>query len=377
MMRDMEAAKKDNNTERIKKLEKAAFLYRKKLWEEGIKYPIDHKMNYAVTKLNDNIKEVIKDYINSQITIVQEPIEYIIESKAIIKAKIKQYAPWLILAFGGLYAAKALYSLFKKQIHRNWEKKLFSWSFSPYEYNNTKKLSQLYGYSSIKRYMKDIITLLKKDKKKRILRNYEGIIFYGPPGCGKTTFVYALGAEVNVKLFTISISDILADPTSGMNKVELIFDKIASLGKKKPVILFLDEIDLLIPSRNKEMSQEEKEILQLFLTYMDGNKLDKRGVIVVGCTNKYDELDPALKRFGRMGVSLPFPLPDKEAIIELLEEIILKNERVTFEDQDFLIDKLQGKTTAEIVALLLKIQNKIKKYKKKYITNSLLLEEIF
>jgi transitional endoplasmic reticulum ATPase len=84
-----------------------------------------------------------------------------------------------------------------------------------------------------------------------------------------------------------------------------------------PAIVFLDEIDALIPTRSGGMHQYSDKVVNQFLHEMDGLK-PSAGVFVVGATNRPDMLDAALLRGGRLSRMIEIPLPDEEARTKLL-----------------------------------------------------------
>jgi SpoVK/Ycf46/Vps4 family AAA+-type ATPase len=166
--------------------------------------------------------------------------------------------------------------------------------------------------------------------------------------------------------------DIMSNITSGLRKIELIFERASEQARKekRSVILFLDEIDLLIGSRDGEnnLSLEQKDILQRFLTCLDNVKVNKKGVIIIACTNKYDEVDEAIKRYGRIGLHMEFPFPNQEEIRDIASELAAKKKiKIAHNTMQFLCEHLEGKNTGEIIHFLLCTIQHFKKKKKKII----------
>ncbi len=139
-----------------------------------------------------------------------------------------------------------------------------------------------------------------------------GIILYGPPGCGKTFIVRKLAEELGYNFFDVKHSD-LATP--------YIHGSVGNIGKvfsvaheNAPAILFFDEISGLVPDRATMGSfgggYKEEEIDE-FLMQLD-DAADKN-VLVVGATNYIDRVDPAVLRPGRFDKKIHVPLPDFEA----------------------------------------------------------------
>jgi len=144
-----------------------------------------------------------------------------------------------------------------------------------------------------------------------------GIILYGPPGCGKTFIVRKLAEELGYNFIEVKHSD-LATP--------FIHGSVGNIGKvfanaqdNAPAIMFFDEISGLVPNRQNlqgEGSYKEEEINEFLMQLNDAG--DKK-ILVVGATNFIDRIDPAVLRPGRMDKKIYVPPPDKEARVELFK----------------------------------------------------------
>jgi len=144
----------------------------------------------------------------------------------------------------------------------------------------------------------------------------KGVLFSGPSGTGKTLMAKALAGETGLNFISIS-GPILFSKWLGESEKALhqIFKKAK---QSAPCILFFDEIDALVPTRNltSDGGAAERVASQLF-NELD-NLSDHSQVIVLGATNREDLLDPALMRAGRLDYVLPFPLPDERDRLEIL-----------------------------------------------------------
>lgn len=147
-----------------------------------------------------------------------------------------------------------------------------------------------------------------------------GVLFHGPPGTGKTLLARALANECSfgskkVSFFMRKGADLLSKWIGESEKqLRLLFEEAA---KRKPSIIFFDEVDGLAPVRSSRQDQIHASIVSTLLALMDG--LDSRGeVIVVGATNRIDSIDPALRRPGRFDRELFFPLPARKEREEIL-----------------------------------------------------------
>ncbi len=139
-----------------------------------------------------------------------------------------------------------------------------------------------------------------------------GIMFYGPPGCGKTFITKALAGEAGVNMIEASVSDIY-DMWVG-SEAKAMKRLFAIARRSSPCILFFDEMELL--GGNRESAGKNiwaREALNVFLTEMDGASSNNEGLLVIGATNAPWMVDPALKRNGRLGKFIYVPPPDQSA----------------------------------------------------------------
>jgi SpoVK/Ycf46/Vps4 family AAA+-type ATPase len=142
-----------------------------------------------------------------------------------------------------------------------------------------------------------------------------GVLFHGPPGTGKTLLARALSNSIEtegkkVTFFMRKGADALSKWVGEAERqLRLLFEEAQ---KCQPSIIFFDEIDGLAPVRSSKTEQIHASIVATLLALMDG--MDNRGqVVVIGATNRPDNVDPALRRPGRFDREFYFPLPDKKA----------------------------------------------------------------
>jgi transitional endoplasmic reticulum ATPase len=142
-------------------------------------------------------------------------------------------------------------------------------------------------------------------------RPAKGILLSGAPGTGKTLLAKALARESQVNFICVKGPELLCQWVGASEKgVREVFRKAR---QASPCILFLDEIDSLVPARGGGGdSGVTQRVVSQFLTEMDGIE-ELKGVVVLGATNRRDIIDPAILRPGRFDLLLDLPLPDEAA----------------------------------------------------------------
>lgn len=196
----------------------------------------------------------------------------------------------------------------------------------------------------------DVIELLKHPEEALSLGISipNGILFYGPPGCGKTYFAEKFAEEVGCNYMYIRCSDV-ATPYihGGQEKIAAIFKEARV---NAPTVLFLDELDAMIADRtlqnNNSMSGEVNE----FLTQL--NNCGRHKVIVIGATNNPLVIDKAALRAGRLEMKYYIAQPDFNTRVALFK-VNLENRRVDFGiDYDKLSSMTENFVSADITLIV-------------------------
>ena len=154
--------------------------------------------------------------------------------------------------------------------------------------------------------------LLNPEKFKKFkLSIPNGILLYGPPGCGKTFIVKKLAEELEYNLIELNPSSIATSYVHGaVGNIGKVFE-MAKL--QAPSIVFIDEIEGLIPKREELSSSADikKEEINEFLLQL--NNAGENKILVVGATNRPHMIDSAILRAGRMDKRIYIPAPDFKA----------------------------------------------------------------
>ena len=158
--------------------------------------------------------------------------------------------------------------------------------------------------------LKRVIWVLRDKEKasKYRLLPPNGMLLYGPPGCGKTFFAKKFAEESGFNYFLVNGSDL------GSTYIHGTQGKIADLFKKAeqnaPSVICFDEFDSFVPARGSDSARNRAEEVNEFLSQL--NNCAERGVFVIGTTNRIDMIDPAVLRKGRMDLKYEIPAPDSE-----------------------------------------------------------------
>ncbi|WP_238454828.1 26S protease regulatory subunit [Micromonospora sp. ATA51] len=144
-----------------------------------------------------------------------------------------------------------------------------------------------------------------------------GLMLYGPPGCGKTFLARAVAGEMGAKFLSLSIVDVL-DMWIG-NSERNLHELFEAARRNAPCVLFLDEVDALGHKRSQVSSSSMRTLGNQLLAELDGMEGSNEGVFVLAATNTPWDVDPALRRPGRLDrVVLVLP-PDAKARAAILE----------------------------------------------------------
>ena len=193
---------------------------------------------------------------------------------------------------------------------------------------------------------RDIIRIIKDpEKSKRYgLSMPNGMLLFGPPRCGKTFFAKKMAEEVGFNFVQMTPADL---KSKWVNESQ---EKIARMFKEAeenaPTIIFIDEINELLPNRAGASHEMSKSAVNEMLAQMD--RTGEKGVFVIGATNYPNMIDPAMLGSGRLEKKFYIGPPDKEAR-KALFELSLKDRYTDFGiDYDILAEKTENYVSADM-----------------------------
>jgi transitional endoplasmic reticulum ATPase len=179
-----------------------------------------------------------------------------------------------------------------------------------------------------------------------------GVLFYGPPGCGKTLMAKAIANECGANFISVKGPELLNMWFGGSEaNVRELFDKARAAS---PCILFFDEMDSIARSRSGGggggSSETADRVINQILSEIDGIGSGKT-LFIIGATNRPDILDPGIMRPGRLDQLIYIPLPDKPSRVSIFKANLRKSpiaDDLTFEQ---LADVTEGFSGADITEI--------------------------
>jgi len=176
----------------------------------------------------------------------------------------------------------------------------------------------------------------------------KGVLLHGPPGTGKTLLARAVAYETEAHFITISGPEIMSK-FYGQSEENLrkVFEEAKEMA---PSIIFIDELDSIAPKRGEVTGEVERRVVAQLLSLLDG--LEGRGeIIVIGATNRVNDIDPALRRPGRFDREIEIGVPDTDGRYDIL--LIHTRGMPLYDDIDLrlMAEKTHGFVGADVESL--------------------------
>ena len=144
-----------------------------------------------------------------------------------------------------------------------------------------------------------------------------GILLYGPPGTGKTYVSKCLAGELDINYIEAKAGDLVSKWIGeGAQNVQTMFNEAR---QNQPCLIFIDEIDALATDRNTHQTKSERQMVNQFLEELSALSDANDDVIVIGATNRPDDLDAAMLRTGRFSEKIEVPPPAADTRIALFD----------------------------------------------------------
>lgn len=199
-----------------------------------------------------------------------------------------------------------------------------------------------------------------------------GILLYGPPGCGKTYIMKAVASEAKLPLYQMKMSEMgskYINETS--SNIKSVFEQLKNKFEKtgEPSLLFLDECDSFFSSNtglggNSERNQDLNTLKE------EMNNAGRNGIIIVAATNEIQNINPAILRDGRFDTKIKIDFPDADARFDIIQKDLRKHKltEALADDADGikqLVDISDGMATVSIVTAITDLLRRVIANKKK------------
>jgi len=175
-----------------------------------------------------------------------------------------------------------------------------------------------------------------------------GVLLYGPPGVGKTLISKATAGEIQANFIALGLHQIL-DMWIG-NSEKNMHEVFELARQNAPSILFFDEVDALAADRRDLRQSAGRNLINAFLSEMDGAESDNDGVLILGATNAPWHIDPAFRRPGRFDRTLFVPPPDEAGRAAIIE-VMAQKKPIAELDPRALAKKTEGFSGADLKAV--------------------------
>ncbi|MCL2245637.1 MAG: AAA family ATPase [Lentimicrobiaceae bacterium] len=211
--------------------------------------------------------------------------------------------------------------------------------------------ADIVGMSELKTKLKNEVIDLLNDPEGAKLYNLpmpNGMLLYGPPGCGKTFFAKKFAEETQFNYKYVNPSELASIYVHGSQ--EKIGELFKEARRNAPFIICLDEVSSILPKRDNARDHHQIGEVDEFLTQI--NNCGEDGVFVIATTNFPQNIDEALLRAGRLGIKIYVSPPDYEArkgLFEMLVKKIPNDSKINFDE---LANLTENYVTSDIRAIV-------------------------
>ena len=175
-----------------------------------------------------------------------------------------------------------------------------------------------------------------------------GLLLMGPPGTGKTMVARLIATQTKRSFYPITAADILGSATGA--SVKKLTDLFARAKENSPSIIFVDEMDGLLPRNTGLQSQHDIQLVEQARSLISELEA-QHNVFLIGTTNHLDSIDPAILRGGRFSEKLEVGTPDQAGYKRLLKRHLDGIRLVEGLSEELLAERLSGISPADLEAI--------------------------
>lgn len=210
------------------------------------------------------------------------------------------------------------------------------------------------GLQNVKRELQELVQYPVEHPDKYLkfgMQPSRGVLFYGPPGCGKTLLAKAIAHECQANFISIKGPELLT-MWFGESEANVrdVFDKARAAA---PCVLFFDELDSVAKARGGSVGDAggaADRVINQILTEMDGMS-NKKNVFIIGATNRPDIIDSAILRPGRLDQLIYIPLPDESSRLQIFKANLRKTPVAGEVDLTYLAKSTVGFSGADLTEI--------------------------
>jgi transitional endoplasmic reticulum ATPase len=175
-----------------------------------------------------------------------------------------------------------------------------------------------------------------------------GLLLIGPPGTGKTMLGRLMATQTHRSFYPIAPADVLGGAVGG--SVRKLHEIFARAKEHAPSIVFLDEIDGLLPRNYGQLNPHDVQLVEQAL--MEITELESgHNVFLIGTTNQIDQIDARVLRGGRFGEKIEIGVPDAAGYRKLIDRYMGRARLTEGLSTEYLIERLQGVSPADLEAI--------------------------
>ncbi|XP_026671132.1 fidgetin-like protein 1 isoform X2 [Ceratina calcarata] len=216
---------------------------------------------------------------------------------------------------------------------------------------STTSWDDIAGLEYAKKIIKEVVVypMLRPDIFTGLRRPPKGILLFGPPGTGKTLIGKCIASQSKSTFFSISASSLTSKWMGDGEKMVRALFAVARV--YQPSVIFVDEIDSLLTQRSETEHESSRRLKTEFLVQLDGAATaDEDRILIVGATNRPQELDEAARR--RLVKRLYVPLPEFGARKQIINNLLLTVPHdLTEDDIDYIAEQSKGYSGADMTNL--------------------------
>jgi transitional endoplasmic reticulum ATPase len=173
----------------------------------------------------------------------------------------------------------------------------------------------------VKQDLKSLLRLLEDPERTRALglEIPVGLLLVGPPGTGKTLIARLIASQSKRSFYPLTATNVLGGGVGdSVKRVSAVFARVR---EHSPAIVFLDEMDGLLPANNRYLVQHDIQLVEQFLTEISSLQ-PENNIFLVGTTNHPENIDARVLRGGRFSEKIQIQLPDSDQRAQLLSRYL-------------------------------------------------------